>query len=500
MTEPGAEAGLRGARVLVVDDDAAVRSALRVNLQKASYEVILATCGEEALDEVRRQEPDLVISDVRMPGVNGEELLIRLRAGWPELPVVLMTGQGSINAAVQAMRVGASDYLIKPVRKDELLIVLERALQHRALRREVAHLRAELHGKASQDDIIGQSAPMQRVFALIRSVAPTDALVLVTGATGTGKELVSKAIHDQSPRAKGPMLAVNCAALPEGLLESELFGHEKGAFTGAVRRHAGKFEQAHHGTLMLDEIGEIPLSTQVRLLRVLQSGELQRVGGQETVRVDVRVIAATNRDLREEVRVGRFREDLFYRLNVFHIEVPALRERPEDIPSLAMHFLRRYATKHRRPATHISPALMLRLQQWRWPGNVRELEHAIERAVLVEPSDELHEVGIPDVLPSVAPSPPGADLAAPATDAGPAAAAPPLANRSGAAAPLDPKPPPSATLPEALDEVERRLILEALEQEGGVQARAAKRLGLSRSNLHYRMQRLGIQRLGVLFG
>jgi transcriptional regulator with GAF, ATPase, and Fis domain len=296
------------------------------------------------------------------------------------------------------------------------------------------------------------------------------------------------------------MLAVNCAALPEGLLESELFGHEKGAFTGAVRRHAGKFEQAHHGTLMLDEIGEIPLSTQVRLLRVLQSGELQRVGGQETVRVDVRVIAATNRDLREEVRVGRFREDLFYRLNVFHIEVPALRERPEDIPSLAMHFLRRYATKHRRPATHISPALMLRLQQWRWPGNVRELEHAIERAVLVEPSEELQEVGIPDDLHAVEPSPPGADFAGAATGAGPSsvAAAPP--NRSGAAAPGDPKPPLSATLPEALDEVERRLILDALEQEGGVQARAAKRLGLSRSNLHYRMQRLGIQRLGVLFG
>lgn len=477
----------------MVDDDQAVRSALRVNLQKAGYQVGIAMRGEDALAQVEAEEPDLVISDVRMPGISGEDLLLRLQVGWPELPVILMTGQGTINAAVQAMRGGAVDYLIKPVRKDELLIVIERALQHRALRREVADLRAELHGKADRGGLIGQSAPMQRVYALIGSVAPTDALVLVTGPTGTGKELVSKAIHEQSARCTGPMLAVNCAALPEGLLESELFGHEKGAFTGAFRRHAGKFEQAHRGTLMLDEIGEISLATQVRLLRVLQSGEVQRVGGQETVHVDVRVIAATNRDLREEVRAGRFREDLFYRLNVFHIEVPALRDRPEDIPSLAMHFLQRYATKHRRPAQRIHPDLMARLQRWSWPGNVRELEHTIERAVLVDPGEELRDLKLPD----------GGELASAAqatllslsssTAVGAVRDAPPA---SGGVDRI----PPAGSLTAALDAQERAWIIAALESEGGVAARAARRLGLSRSNLHYRMQRLGITRVGVQYG
>ncbi len=480
----------RAARVLVVDDDQAVRSALTVNLQKAGYAVATAARGEEALDAVAEEEPDVVISDVRMPGISGEDLLSRLRVGWPELPVILMTGHGSVASAVAAMRTGAADYLIKPVRKDELLVVLERALQNRALRREVEHLRAELGGRGDFEGLVGQSPAMQRLYALVRSVAPTDALVLVTGPTGTGKELVSRALHAQSRRAAGPMLALNCGALPEGLLESELFGHEKGAFTGAVRRHQGKFEQADRGTLMLDEIGEIPHSTQVLLLRVLQSGELQRVGGSETVRVDVRVVAATNRDLREEVRLGRFREDLFYRLNVFHIEVPALRERREDIPLLAEHFLRRYAIKHRRGVRAIHPAALARLVAWDWPGNVRELEHTVERAVLVEPGDELTEASLPDVVrglptrpPRLAPAP-APDPAAPA----PVSPAPP----AGAAPPTD--------LHAQLEAFERGLLRAALDAEGGVQARAARRLGISKSNLSYRLQRLGIVRLGVVYG
>ncbi|MBL8617369.1 MAG: sigma-54-dependent Fis family transcriptional regulator [Deltaproteobacteria bacterium] len=493
---PPPAARARAARVLVVDDDQAVRSALTVNLQKAGYAVATAARGEEALDAVAEEEPDVVISDVRMPGISGEDLLSRLRAGWPDLPVILMTGHGSVASAVAAMRTGAADYLIKPVRKDELLVVLERALQNRALRREVEDLRAELGGRGDFEGMVGQSSAMQRVYALVRSVAPTDALVLVTGPTGTGKELVSRALHARSSRAAGPMLALNCGALPQGLLESELFGHEKGAFTGAVRRHQGKFEQADRGTLMLDEIGEIPHSTQVLLLRVLQSGELQRVGGSDTVRVDVRVVAATNRDLREEVRLGRFREDLFYRLNVFHIDVPALRERRDDIPLLAEHFLRRYAMKHRRVVRGIHPDALVRLVAWDWPGNVRELEHTVERAVLVEPGAELSEASLPDMIRAARapvavlsePTPAPVDAPAPAPRAAPSSPAPSPAQ----AGPLD--------LHAALEAYERQLLCEALDAEGGVQARAARRLGISKSNLSYRLQRLGMVRLGVRYG
>lgn len=449
-------------RILVVDDDRGVRAALRVNLTKAGYAIDEAESAEEALSRLESSRADLVLSDVRMPGLGGLGLLDTLRAREGAPPVVLMTGFGSVESAVAAMKAGAADYLIKPVARDELLVVLQRVLRARALELEVESLRAALSRESSRGGIIGTSPAMREVFRMVDAVAPTDALVLLTGPTGAGKEMVARAIHTRSRRVQRPFVAVNCAALPEGLLESELFGHERGAFTGAVRQHAGRFEQADGGTLLLDEIGEIPLSVQVRLLRVLESGELQRVGGRETLRVDARVIAATNRDLRAEVRAGRFREDLFYRLHVFHLLVPPLRDRAEDIPLLAQHFVERYAARHQRPARRLSDEVVRRLCAFDWPGNVRELEHAVERAVLLSTSAVVESVDLPA--------------------AGPAPAAPVSSPAAG----------PPRALVEALEAEERRLIVEALRAEKGVQARAAERLGLSRSNLNYRLKRLGI--------
>lgn len=455
-------------RVLVVDDDRGVRTALRVNLTRAGYAVTLAADAEQALDQARPGRFDVVLTDVKMPGRSGHELLADLKAREPTLPVVVMTGHGGVEGAVRAMQAGAANYVIKPVSRDELVVVLDRARRERALEDEVAQLRAELAGRGTFDEVVGATPAMLEVYRLIDAVAGSDALVLLTGPTGTGKELLARALHDHSPRSEEPFVAVNCAALPEGLLESELFGHEKGAFTGAIRQHRGKFEQAVGGTLLLDEIGEIPLSTQVRLLRVLESGELQRVGGRETIHVDARVIAATNRDLRAEVRAGRFREDLFYRLNVFHIPVPPLAERTDDIPLLAEHFLQQYARRYGRTARRLSASALAQLQGHDWPGNVRELEHVIERAVILCPDEEIVSVQLPErgdaALPSLAPRP---DVPA----------APEVGDQ---------------TLPEALEALERRLIVGALRQEQGVQARAARRLGVSRSNLNYRIRKLDI--------
>ncbi len=461
-----------GARLLVVDDDRAVRSALRVNLSKAGYEVVLAENAEEALAVMTERPCSLVLSDVKMPGGGGSALLQSVKAQWPTVPVVMMTGGGSIEDAVHAMRSGAADYIIKPVSKDELLVILERALRNRALEKEVVQLRAELADRYGFERVIGQTSAMREVYTLVSAVATSDALVLITGPTGTGKELIAHAIHYRSPRHEGAFVGVNCAALPEGLLESELFGHEKGAFTGAVRQHRGRFEQAAGGTLLLDEIGEIPLATQVRLLRVLESGELQRVGGSEVIRVDVRVVAATNRDLRKEVREGRFREDLYYRLNVFHIPLPALHQRRDDIPLLVEHFIQRFAVRHQRPARRVSPAALEAMLAYSWPGNVRELEHTLERAVILSPGEEITDIRL------------GEEEAVPATPRPPALPEPTTC---------------SGTLGAALEVYERRLIIDALRKEDGVQARAAKLLGISRSNLNYRIHRLGISRREVIY-
>ncbi len=454
---------MSGARVLVVDDDRAVRNALMVNLSKAGYEVTLVASAEEALDVLRRSPFDLLITDVKMPGKSGVELLQVTRVHWPDTRVVVMTGFGSVRDAVAAMQAGAVDYLIKPVERDELLLVFSRALQTRAMQRELQQLRREVDEKYGFHDIIGAAPAMREVYAQVQAVADSSALVLVQGETGTGKDLIAHAIHYRSRRSHGPIVVVNCGALPENLLESELFGHERGSFTGAVRQHQGKFEQADGGTLFLDEIGEIPATTQVKLLRVLEGGTFTRVGGEHPVSVDVRVVAATNRDLREEVKRGAFRADLYYRLNVFAIRLPPLRDRRDDIPVLAGHFVKKFAARHGRPCTHLAAGALASLLSYSWPGNVRELEHVMERAVILGNTPEIAAVQMPDggiELPE--------DARPRLDDVGPGG------------------------LPDALDSYERALITEALQEAGGVQARAARRLGISRSNLNYRINRLAI--------
>jgi DNA-binding NtrC family response regulator len=455
------------ARILVVDDDKAVRAALQVNLSKAGHNLTVVESADAALRALQDRAYDLILTDVMMPGTGGLALLAQVKATWPDTQVVVMTGHGSVADAVQAMKDGAADYIIKPVSKDELLVILERALREKALLAEVLQLRAELRSRYGFENLVGTTPIMQEVYEQVAAVADSSALVLLTGPTGTGKEVLAHALHYRSPRRERPFVGVNCGALPEGLLESELFGHEKGAFTGAVRQHRGRFEQADGGSLLLDEIGEIPPATQVKLLRVLENGTFQRVGGSDTVRVDVRVIAATNRDLRREVKEGRFRQDLYYRLNVFHIEVPALRQRRDDIPLLVDHFIRKFAERYDRRARRVTADTMDKLMRHSWPGNVRELEHVIERAIILTSGDEITSVRLPEVDPD--------DVVA------------------------DDVVPSGTNLAEHLKDVERKLIVEALRREMGVQARAARLLGISRSNLNYRIQRLNIELTDVSY-
>jgi len=451
-------------RILVVDDDRAVRSVLHVNLSKAGMHVTLCSSPTEALETLREAPFDLVLSDVRMPDGTGIELLQEVRRRWPETPTVIMTGYGSVEDAVEAMKIGAADYIIKPIAKDELMVIIDRALEQRSLRAELVMLRQEVDERYGFDNLIGTTPRMQALYEEVAAVADTSATVLLQGPTGTGKELLAHAIHHRSRRATGPFVRVNCAAIPESLLESELFGHEKGAFTGAIRQHHGKFEQADAGTILLDEIGEIDPYMQVKLLRVLESGELQRVGGSQTLTVDVRVIAATNKDLRAEARAGRFREDLFYRLNVVALSVPPLSERRDDIPLLIDHFLRVYAEKNDREVPQLGAGVLERLVRYPWPGNVRQLEHAIERAVILCRDGEITDLRLPD------------EASEPQEDGG------------------HPVLPPEGTkLQDWLLDFERQVLVEALKANGGVQAQAARQLGVSRSNLNYRIHRLGIR-------
>jgi DNA-binding NtrC family response regulator len=456
-------------RILVVDDDRAVRSVLHVNLTKAGMHVTLCEGVNVALEVLREAPFDLVLTDVRMPDGTGIELLAQVRERWPDLPVLIMTGYGSVQDAVAAMKNGATDYIIKPIAKDELLVLIDRALQQRNLRAELVMLRREVDERYGFENLIGTTPRMQELYEEVAAVADASATVLLQGPTGTGKELLAHAIHHRSRRASGPFVRVNCAAIPDSLLESELFGHEKGAFTGAIRQHQGKFEQADGGTILLDEIGEIDPYMQVKLLRVLENGEFQRVGGTETLKVDVRVVAATNKDLRAEAKAGNFRSDLFYRLNVVALTVPALRERADDIPLLVDHFLATYAQRNDRPVPALAPGVMERLMRYPWPGNVRQLEHAIERAViLARDGAPISDLRLPDEDP-VSEGPPDE---------------------------LDDEPllPPEGTPLQAwLLAYERRVLIAALRAHGGVQAQAARRLGVSRSNLNYRIHRLGIE-------
>jgi DNA-binding NtrC family response regulator len=381
--ELGAGVSSPRGRLLVVDDESTARRALATLLTDDGYQVETAGSGEEALERLAAFAPDVLLTDVRMPGMDGVELLAQARTLDPTLVVVVMTAFGTVKDAMRAMKAGAEHYITKPVDLDELLLVLERVFRQRALQREAGLLRARVRAAHRFENLLGTSAPMQALFKTILQVAPSRATVLLTGESGTGKERVAQAIHEASPRASGPFVKLHCAALAETLLESELFGHEKGAFTGAVARREGRFRLAHGGTLFLDEISEISPGLQVKLLRVLQERSFERVGGNETLKVDVRIIAATNRDLERLVKEGRFREDLFYRLNVVGLVLPPLRQRREDIPLLAEHFLRRFADEAGKPLTGFTAEAMAALQGHPWVGNVRELENAIERAVVL---------------------------------------------------------------------------------------------------------------------
>ncbi len=442
-------------RLLIVDDDPAHRSTLATLLEEWGYQTTGLGSGEEAVAACTSQPFDLVLMDVRMGGMTGIEATRDILAYNPSIPILIMTAFSEVETAVAAIKAGAYDYLTKPLDFDDLRLTLERALDHTSLKGENQALRDALATTAEPDGIVGSSPAMRQLAQTIRAIAPSEATVLIAGESGTGKELAAKAIHAQSNRQNGPFVAVNCAALSETLLESELFGHEKGSFTGAEKRREGRFLAADGGTLFLDEIGEMPLSMQPKLLRALQEREIQRVGGDRPVRVDVRIIAATNRDLLQEVEENRFRQDLFYRLNVVTLTMPPLRERVEDIPNLAMHFLRQFAEKNGKRVKGFTPAAMDKLLKHEWPGNVRELENAVERAVVLLSGEYVSERELPPGL---------------------------AGTESGGTAPrLD-------ISDMTLDEIERLAVREALQQCNNNKSEAARRLGITRKTLLAKLQ------------
>lgn len=381
--------------VLIVDDEKNIRAGLGKAIEMDGHNVILAEDGQRALEIVESDEIDLIIADLKMPRISGEELLKRIVQTYPTLPVIILTGHGTIESAVRAMRDGAYDFLTKPVNLDRLSLLVKRALSTRELVLQHRALQEELDQRRQFANIVAKSAEMRRVFDVVRQVAPTRASVLVTGDSGVGKELVADAIHNLSNRKQKPFIKVHCAALSESLLESELFGHEKGSFTGAVARKRGRFELAHTGTIFLDEIGEINPSVQIKILRVLQEKTFERVGGEETMEVDVRIISATNKDLKEEIAKGTFREDLYYRLNVVNIHIPPLRERKEDIPLLAAAFVKEFAKENEKQVEGIDPKARSLLYNYSWPGNVRELRNCLESAVVMSKGNVITSDDLP---------------------------------------------------------------------------------------------------------
>jgi len=389
--------------ILAVDDDKSISTLVKsiLSLEK-QYEVTTVINGEACLKYIRDQLPDLILMDIQMPGIDGIETLKRVKEFDPRIPVVMMSGHGTIERAVRSMKLGAYDFITKPIDRDRLLITVKNALMTSSLKREVDELKSELKQKYTFKNIIGQSGVMQEVFKAVEKIVDSNVTVLIQGESGTGKELIARAIHYHSKtRANKPFVAVNCTALPESLLESELFGHEKGSFTGAVGRRIGKFEQANTGTIFLDEVGLMSPATQAKLLRVLQEREFERVGGTELIKVDVRVISATNKDLEEAMKKGEFREDLYYRISVFPIKLPPLRERKEDIPLLAAHFLKKYNEQENKQIEGISPEALELLMAYNWPGNVRELENAIERAVVLATDKEIGPKELPAAVRSL---------------------------------------------------------------------------------------------------
>jgi DNA-binding NtrC family response regulator len=444
--------------VLIVDDEKNIRAGLGRALEMDGYRTLLAGDGQEALDVIRDEEVDLVIADLKMPRLSGEELLRRIVDQYPTVPVIILTGHGTIETAVQAMRDGAYDFLTKPVSLDRLSLLAKRALSTRELVLQHRRLQHELDSQRESSAIIGKSTEMQRLMEVVRQVAPTKASVLITGESGVGKELIADAIHRLSERSEHPMVKVHCAALSESLLESELFGHEKGAFTGAIGRKRGRFELANTGTVFLDEIGEINQSVQIKILRVLQEKQFERVGGEDTISVDVRIVSATNRDLRAEIAEGRFREDLFYRLNVVNIHVPPLRERKEDIPLLTAAFIKEFAKENGKFVEGIDPRARAALHKHDWPGNIRELRNSIESAVVMAKNSV---IALEDLPPSINPEGDEGDSI-----------------RIGVGM--------------RLDEAEREIIRSTLAAHNGNKTRTAEVLGIGRKTLHRKITEYGL--------
>ena len=451
-------------RILIVDDEANVCRMLTTAFSLQGHETHSACDGEAGLTLFNETQPDVVLMDIRMPIMDGIEALKRMRTCQPRIPVILMTAYAEVETAVEALRSGAFDYVIKPFDLDELNLVIQRALQLQAMKQEIRNLHKALSTSWQWGHILTNSPLMMDICKDTAKIALSQASVLVSGESGTGKELIARAIHYNSKRANGPFIKVNCAALPESLLESELFGHEKGAFTGAQTLRQGLFERAHQGTLLLDEIGEMPLGLQAKLLRILQEREFERIGGHQTIRVDIRIIAATNRSLQTMVKAGTFREDLFYRLNVIHLQLPPLRERREDIALLANHFLQKFSSENQRDIIEIDPTAMSILSAWSWPGNIRELSNVIERAVVMNTGAVIFADDLPDQF------------------------------RSPVSATTEVKPTQTGerSLKEEIKREEKRIIVEVLEQQDVNRTRTALMLGISRRALMYKLQEYDI--------
>jgi two-component system response regulator PilR (NtrC family) len=452
--------------ILIVDDEEVLQDILTTLIRKEGHKPISATTGEEGLAVLEREEVDLVLLDLMLPGLHGMEVLREIRRRDPDQVVVVITAFSSIESAIEAMREGAFHYIPKPFKNEEVLLTVRKGLEQRRLTDENRSLKEQLRQRFAFDNIIGKSKPMQQVYDLVQLAAPAKSNILILGESGTGKELVAKAIHHHSRRAEGPFVTVNSGSMPADLLESNLFGHVRGAFTGAVTSKKGLFELADGGSIFFDEIGNIPLDTQSKLLRVIQEREFMRLGGLETIRVDVRIIAATNADLEGSVQEGAFREDLYYRLNVITVTLPPLRKRTEDVPLLAQHFLAYYARENEKAIRDISPRAMELLLDYHWPGNVRELENAIERAVVLSTGEVLTE----ELLPAS------------------------VRQRGDSQAGLPPSTLPSngISFKDAVSDYERQIIIRALQSCGGVQKRAAELLQVKPTTLHEMMKRLNI--------
>ena len=447
------------ASILVVDDEINIRGALVTMLEKKGHQVRGVATAEEGLAQLEAASAELVITDLRMPGIGGMEFLRRLKGTWPDTEVVVMTAYGSIDTAVEAMRCGAYDYLTKPIDRERFPIVVAKALERHALTTENKQLRDRLETKTRFDHMVGESEPMQRVYSLVEMVADSDVTVLLTGESGTGKELISRAIHHKSPRADGPFITLNCGALPDNLFESELFGYEKGAFTGAMTTKMGRFELADGGTLLLDEVGELSLKSQVDFLRVLETKAFRRLGGTKLLNVDTRIIAATNRNLEEAVKQGDFREDLYYRLNVVPIRLPPLRDRADDIPLLVDRFLAECATQHHREPKEVSRESMRLLRLYGWPGNIRQLRNLMERLVVTVKDTMIQPEHLPEEI---------------------------QASKEDARTMV-------VTLGTSLDQLEREVIQRTLTEITNHREKAAKLLGISLRALQYKIKEYGIR-------